>query len=94
MVASDESNICNIFYLIFSRPVKPGKPKKAEKKKSNLEAFKEELKAIQEERDKRNEYKAMIKAGGTPIPGKSLLDIPPGGVGMVGVKQDCGRKYS
>jgi len=62
-----------------SRPEKPGKKKITEKKKSNLEIFKEELKAIQEERDERNKYKAMIKAGGAPIPGKSMLDIPPGG---------------
>lgn len=61
------------------RPDKPGKKKKDEKKKSNLEMFKEELKAIQEERQERHKYKAMIKAGGTPIPGKSVLDIPPGG---------------
>jgi len=62
-----------------ARPEKPGKKKAMDKKKSNLEIFKEELKAIQEERDERNKYKAMIKAGGAPIPGKSLLDIPPGG---------------
>lgn len=65
--------------LLASRPEKPGKKKAMDKKKSNLEIFKEELKAIQEERDERNKYKAMIKAGGAPIPGKSLLDIPPGG---------------
>ena len=41
-------------------------------------AFKEELKAIQEERDERNKYKALLKAGGAPIPGKSVVDIPPG----------------
>jgi len=65
--------------LAASRPERPGKKKAMDKKKSNLEIFKEELKAIQEERDERNKYKAMIKAGGAPIPGKSLLDIPPGG---------------
>ena len=62
-----------------SRPEKPGKRKKEDKKKSNLEIFKDELKAIQVEREERQKYKAMIKAGGTPIPGRSLLDIPPGG---------------
>ena len=56
------------------KPAKPGLKNKKEKKKTNLEIFKEELKAIQEERDKRNEYKAMIKAGGAPIPGKSMID--------------------
>ena len=63
-----------------ARPERPGGvKKKQEKKKSNLEIFKEELKAIQEERDERNKYKALLKAGGTPIPGKSVVDIPPGG---------------
>ena len=62
-----------------ARPERPGVKKKQEKKKSNLEIFKEELKAIQEERDERNKYKALLKAGGTPIPGKSVVDIPPGG---------------
>lgn len=61
-----------------ARPAKPGSMKKKEKKKTNLEIFKEELKAIQEERDKRNEYKAIIKAGGTPVPGKVPGDIPMG----------------
>ena len=62
------------------RPDKPGKKGKDKgKKKSNLEIFKDELKAIQVEREERQKYKAMIKAGGAPIPGKSLLDIPPGG---------------
>lgn len=61
------------------RPEKPGKKKDKDKKKSNLEIFKDELKAIQVEREERQKYKAMIKAGGAPIPGKSLLDIPPGG---------------
>lgn len=66
--------------LPISKPERPGKKKKDEKKKSNLEIFKDELKAIQVEREERQKYKEMIKAGGTPIPGKSLLDIPPGGV--------------
>lgn len=61
-----------------SKPDKPGVKKQKEKKKSNLEIFKEELKAIQEERDERNKYKALLKAGGAPIPGKSVVDIPPG----------------
>ena len=63
-----------------SRPDKPGKKGKDKgKKKSNLEMFKDELKAIQVERIERQKYKAMIKAGGDPIPGKSLMDIPAGG---------------
>ncbi len=62
-----------------SRPDRPGKKKEQSKKKSNLEIFKDELKAIQEEREERHKYKAMIRAGGAPIPGRSLLDIPPGG---------------
>ena len=62
-----------------NKPDKPGLKKQKEKKKSNLEIFKEELKAIQEERDERNKYKALLKAGGAPIPGKSVVDIPPGG---------------
>jgi len=62
-----------------ARPAKPGAKKQKEKKKSQLEIFKDELKAIQEERDERNKYKAMLKAGGAPIPGKSVVDIPPGG---------------
>ena len=48
--------------LAASRPERPGKKKAMDKKKSNLEIFKEELKAIQEERDVRNKY----KAGGAP----------------------------
>ena len=48
-----------------NRPEKPGaKKKQQEKKKSNLEAFKEELKAIQEEREERHRYKAQVKAHG------------------------------
>ena len=41
------------------RPDKPGKKKEKEKKKSNLELFKEELKAIQEERDERHRIKGI-----------------------------------
>ena len=66
-------------YELAARPDKPGVKKQKEKKKSQLEIFKEELKAIQEERDERNKYKQMLKAGGAPIPGKSVVDIPPGG---------------
>ena len=62
------------------KPAKPGKKNKAEKKKTNLEIFKEELKAIQEERDKR----AGLKPGGpTMAPGGnsmlSLENIPGSG---------------
>ena len=39
------------------RPEKPGKKKSTEKKKSNLEIFKEELKAMQEEREERHRVK-------------------------------------
>ena len=46
-----------------NRPEKPGsKKKEKEKKKSNLEAFKEELKAIQEEREERHRYKSQVKS--------------------------------
>lgn len=51
------------------RPEKPGKKKQTEKKKSNLEIFKEELKAMQEEREERHRYKKMIKTGEAPQTG-------------------------
>ena len=41
------------------RPEKPGKKKSTEKKKSNLEIFKEELKAMQEEREERHRIKTF-----------------------------------
>lgn len=37
------------------------KKKEGEKKKSNLELFKEELKMIQEEREERHKYKGAVK---------------------------------
>lgn len=37
------------------------KKKEGEKKKSNLELFKEELKMIQEEREERHKYKGVVK---------------------------------
>ena len=40
-----------------AKPEKPGKKKMAGKKKSNLEMFKEELKAMQEEREERHKVK-------------------------------------
>ena len=43
------------------RPEKPGKKKLQDKKKSNLEIFKEELKAIQEEREERHRVKGMLR---------------------------------
>ena len=44
------------------RPEKPGSKKKLQdKKKSNLEIFKEELKALQEERDERHRVKGMLR---------------------------------
>ena len=48
------------------RPEKPGKKKTQEKKKSNLEIFKEELKAIQEEREERHRVKTMLRTSLTP----------------------------
>ena len=49
-----------------NRPEKPGaKKKEKEKKKSNLEAFKEELKAIQEEREERHRYKSQVRSQGS-----------------------------
>lgn len=46
------------------RPEKPGsKKKEKEKKKSNLELFKEELKAMQEERQERTKYKGHLRDG-------------------------------
>jgi len=59
-----------------ARPAKPGKKNKMEKKKTNLEIFKEELKAMQEERDKRNEYNKAIKAGGSTALPVGLLGMP------------------
>ena len=50
--------------LVAKRPEKPGKKKQAEKKKSNLEIFKEELKAMQEEREERHRIKGLGKGGG------------------------------
>lgn len=40
----------------------PNKKKAQEKKKSNLEMFKEELRQIQEEREERHKYKHMAKS--------------------------------
>ncbi|ODN04777.1 U2 snRNP-associated SURP motif-containing protein [Orchesella cincta] len=45
---------------LLDRPEKPGKKKQTEKKKSNLEIFKEELKIIQEEREERHRLKKML----------------------------------
>ena len=54
------------------RPEKPGKKKEKEKKKSNLEIFKEELKAMQEEREERHRIKGMLK---TSLPSASAASI-------------------
>ena len=55
-----------IIQIKTNRPEKPGsKKKEKEKKKSNLEAFKEELKAIQEEREERHRYKSQVKSQGS-----------------------------
>ncbi|GLH10041.1 U2 snRNP-associated SURP motif-containing protein [Gryllus bimaculatus] len=43
------------------KPERPGKKREKEKRKSNLELFKEELKLIQEEREERHKYKGMVK---------------------------------
>lgn len=45
-----------------SKPERPGKKKEREKRKSNLELFKEELKTIQEEREERHKYKGIVKS--------------------------------
>uniref|UniRef100_A0A1B6MMK8 U2 snRNP-associated SURP motif-containing protein n=1 Tax=Graphocephala atropunctata TaxID=36148 RepID=A0A1B6MMK8_9HEMI len=51
------------------KPDRPGKRKEREKKKSNLELFKEELKLIQEEREERHKYKGVIKQMDDPESG-------------------------
>ncbi|XP_060587326.1 U2 snRNP-associated SURP motif-containing protein-like [Ruditapes philippinarum] len=61
------------------RPDKPGKAsalkKKADdKKKSNLEMFKEELKRIQEEREERHKLKRVIRGQGDP--GGGIAQFP------------------
>lgn len=50
------------------RPEKPGKKKEKEKKKSNLEIFKEELKAMQEEREERHRIKGMLRGNNSSMP--------------------------
>jgi U2-associated protein SR140 len=47
---------------------KPAKKKGENKKKSNLELFKEELKLIQEEREERHRLKAQLKETGKIAP--------------------------
>lgn len=65
------------------RPEKPGsKKKQTEKKKSNLEIFKEELKAIQEEREERHRIKGMVRGGGSF------------GSGSIGGQQDVTKETS
>ena len=64
------------------KPAKPGKKNKMEKKKTNLEIFKEELKAIQEERDKR----AGLKPGGP--------SMAPGGNSMLSLENVPGSGYA
>jgi hypothetical protein len=56
------------------RPEKPGKKKMQEKKKSNLEIFKEELKAMQEEREERHRVKGMLRT--TLGPGAGAASDP------------------
>ncbi len=55
--------------LLAKRPEKPGKKKAAEKKKSNLEIFKEELKAMQEEREERHRNKNRGSLGSSSSSG-------------------------
>ncbi len=74
------------------RPEKPGKKKATEKKKSNLEIFKEELKAIQEEREERHRIKGMIKGGSGGSSGfgsGSVLGGPCGGTAGMGAKEQA-----
>ncbi|KAK3912286.1 U2 snRNP-associated SURP motif-containing protein [Frankliniella fusca] len=51
------------------KPERPGKKKEREKRKSNLELFKEELKTIQEEREERHKYKGMMKSSSSSLSG-------------------------
>uniref|UniRef100_A0A182JPG8 U2 snRNP-associated SURP motif-containing protein n=1 Tax=Anopheles christyi TaxID=43041 RepID=A0A182JPG8_9DIPT len=51
-----------------------GKKRNQEKKKSNLEMFKEELRQIQEEREERHKYKHMAR---TMLPGTSSTESDP-----------------
>uniref|UniRef100_A0A182MTG6 U2 snRNP-associated SURP motif-containing protein n=1 Tax=Anopheles culicifacies TaxID=139723 RepID=A0A182MTG6_9DIPT len=51
-----------------------GKKRNQEKKKSNLEMFKEELRQIQEEREERHKYKHMAR---TMLPGTSATESDP-----------------
>uniref|UniRef100_A0A182QTJ5 U2 snRNP-associated SURP motif-containing protein n=1 Tax=Anopheles farauti TaxID=69004 RepID=A0A182QTJ5_9DIPT len=51
-----------------------GKKRNQEKKKSNLEIFKEELRQIQEEREERHKYKHMAR---TMLPGTSSTESDP-----------------
>ena len=69
------------------RPEKPGKKKQQEKKKSNLEIFKEELKAIQEEREERHRIKGMLRTTLTPGSG-------PAGESFSRSKEDRGSMNS
>ncbi|KAK6638254.1 hypothetical protein RUM44_008683 [Polyplax serrata] len=63
--------------LTDKKPEKPSKKKTHDKKKSNLELFKEELKMIQEEREERHKYKGALKAElGNDFPPSSTSEIP------------------
>ncbi len=57
------------------RPERPGKKKQTEKKKSNLEIFKEELKAMQEEREERHRIKGILRGTPSPAPASSSSSI-------------------
>ncbi|KAL0272337.1 UNVERIFIED_CONTAM: hypothetical protein PYX00_005352 [Menopon gallinae] len=57
------------------KPEKPSKKKSNDKKKSNLELFKEELKMIQEEREERHKYKGALKSE-LDFPQSSTSEIP------------------
>ncbi|CAG9581801.1 unnamed protein product [Danaus chrysippus] len=61
-----------------ARSEPPGRPKKksGDKKKSNLELFKEELRQIQEERSERHKYKNVLRDRGVVGP-EPVMDVIP-----------------
>ncbi|XP_041975615.1 U2 snRNP-associated SURP motif-containing protein [Aricia agestis] len=56
-------------------PGRPRNKKSGDKKKSNLELFKEELRQIQEERSERHKYKNVLRDKGMPV--EPALDMLP-----------------
>ncbi|XP_026475095.1 U2 snRNP-associated SURP motif-containing protein isoform X2 [Ctenocephalides felis] len=64
------------------KPDRLGKKKEKDKKKSNLEMFKEELKMIQEGREERQRYKQAIKTFVPVEPDKDIFkDVMPADIG-------------